>query len=324
MKKIILLATALVLSTATLSAQEFLTINPDVRTAGMANASVATSGGPYSVFNNAASSLFSPNLFEVGFSYSPWMQDVKKGYNLMALGGYYSFNHKHSLAFGTRFYSEPKFSPDAADYPFLPKDENNNPILNGLGSFRPLSLSADLGYGYRVNDYLGVSVTARYIRSSYGDLMTNNAIDFDVAAYARIPLNRMLEGAWVSTGLKVSNFGFSFGDSGYDLPTTVNLGGSLYAPIRDSHTLEASIDMGYRFLPSATKSFGVGIGVEYMLMQILAIRGGYHVADSHGYDYGTVGAGLRFMHIQLDFSYLFASKKCPWRNTYQVGVGLNF
>ena len=104
MKKIFILAIILLSGTAAASAQEFLTINPDVRTAGMANASVATTGGAYSVFQNAASSLFSHNLFEVGFSYSPWMRDVKKGYDLMAFGGFYSFNHKHSISFGTRFY----------------------------------------------------------------------------------------------------------------------------------------------------------------------------------------------------------------------------
>lgn len=135
MKKIFILAIILLSGTAAASAQEFLTINPDVRTAGMANASVATTGGAYSVFQNAASSLFSHNLFEVGFSYSPWMRDVKKGYDLMAFGGFYSFNHKHSISFGTRFYREPKLSPDDEDYPFIPKDENNNPIV-GIEAFR--------------------------------------------------------------------------------------------------------------------------------------------------------------------------------------------
>ena len=149
MKKIFILAIILLSGTATASAQEFLTINPDVRTAGMANASVATTGGAYSVFQNAASSLFSHNLFEVGFSYSPWMRDVKKGYDLMAFGGFYSFNHKHSISFGTRFYREPKLSPDDEDYPFIPKDENNNPIV-GIEAFRPLSVSADLAYSYRI------------------------------------------------------------------------------------------------------------------------------------------------------------------------------
>lgn len=134
----------------------------------------------------------------------------------------------------------------------------------------------------------------------------------------------MLEGAWVSAGAKISDFGFTFDDSNYDLPTKFSVGGSLFAPIRDSHSLEASVDLGYRYSSSENKSFGMGIGVEYVLMQMIAVRGGYHVADSHGYDYGTIGAGLRFMHLELDFSYLFAAKKCPWRNTYQVGVGLYF
>ena len=170
MKKIFILAIILLSGTATASAQEFLTINPDVRTAGMANASVATTGGAYSVFQNAASSLFSHNLFEVGFSYSPWMRDVKKGYDLMAFGGFYSFNHKHSISFGTRFYREPKLSPDDEDYPFIPKDENNNPIV-GIEAFRPLSVSADLAYSYRIGRYLGLSVTARYIRSEYSGML---------------------------------------------------------------------------------------------------------------------------------------------------------
>ena len=273
MKKIFILAIILLSGTAAASAQEFLTINPDVRTAGMANASVATTGGAYSVFQNAASSLFSHNLFEVGFSYSPWMRDVKKGYDLMAFGGFYSFNHKHSISFGTRFYREPKLSPDDEDYPFIPKDENNNPIV-GIEAFRPLSVSADLAYSYRIGRYLGLSVTARYIRSSYGELFTNNALGFDVAAYARIPLNRMLEGAWVSAGAKISDFGFTFDDSNYDLPTKFSVGGSLFAPIRDSHSLEASVDLGYRYSSSENKSFGMGIGVEYVLMQMIAVRGG--------------------------------------------------
>ena len=320
----LLLVAVLALGISSAGAQEFLTINPDVRTAGMANASIATSGGAYSIFNNPASSLFDQDLLEFGFSYSPWLRHVRVGYDLMAFGGYYNFNGKHTLAFGTRFYREPKIGPDSEDYPFIPRDENNNPIFEGLESFRPLSLSADLAYGYRINRYLGLSLTARYIRSTYGDFLKNDALDFDIAAYARIPLDRMLEGAWVSTGLKVSNVGFMLGDSDFDLPTSLSVGGSLFAPIRDSHSLEASLDLGYRFAPSLTKSFGMGIGVEYMLMQMIAIRGGYHLADSNGYNYGTVGAGLRFMHIQLDFSWLFASKECPWRNTYQVGVGLNF
>ena len=135
------------------------------------------------------------------------------------------------------------------------QDENNNPIV-GIEAFRPLSVSADLAYSYRIGRYLGLSVTARYIRSSYGELFTNNALGFDVAAYARIPLNRMLEGAWVSAGAKISDFGFTFDDSNYDLPTKFSVGGSLFAPIRDSHSLEASVDLATATLPRRTSPSG--------------------------------------------------------------------
>lgn len=327
MKRIIILTASLLLGASAVSAQEFLTVNPDVRTAGMADASVAASGEAYSIFNNAAAALFDYNRFQIGFSYTPWMHDVKSGTSMYSLGGFYSFNGKHSLAFGTRIFSEARIETASGEslgsYPFIPKDENNQPI-GDFESFRPLSVSADLAYAYMINKYVGVSVTARYIHSSFGDLFTNSAVDFDLAAYAQIPLNSMLDGAWVSAGLKLSDMGFTFGDGNYDLPMRASVGAAIFAPIRDSHTLQGTVDLGYRFAPSTTKTFGLGIGAEYTLMQLLSLRAGYHVADSKGYNYGTVGAGIRFMHLQVDFSYLLAGDACPWRNTWRVGVGLNF
>lgn len=99
-------------------------------------------------------------------------------------------------------------------------------------------------------------MTARYIRSSYGELFTNNALGFDVAAYARIPFNRMLEGAWVSAGAKISDFGFTFDDSNYDLPTKFSVGGSLFAPIRDSHRSKLRSIWATATLPRRTSPSG--------------------------------------------------------------------
>lgn len=327
MKRIIILTAALLLGATAVSAQEFLTVNPDVRTAGMADASVATSGEAYSIFNNAAASLFDYNRFQIGFSYTPWMHDVKSGTNMYSLGGFYSFNDKHSLAFGTRIFNEAKIESlanvSALGYPFIPKDDNNEPIAD-FKAVHPLSISADVAYAYMINKYVGVSVTARYIRSSFGDLFTNSAVGFDVAAYSQIPLNNMLDGAWVSAGLKLSDMGFSLGDGNYDLPMRASVGAAIFAPVSDSHSLQGTVDIGYRFAPSTTKSFGASIGAEYTLFQLLSLRAGYHMADKKGYNFGTVGAGIRFMHLQVDFSYLFAAENCPWRNTWRLGVGLNF
>lgn len=327
MKKIIILATALILGSATVvSAQDFLTINPDVRTAGMADASVATSGEEFAIFNNAAASLFDYNRFRVGFSYTPWQADVKSGYNMYSLGGFFSINQKHSIAFGARVYNEPKLTPTnvgGTDYPFNPTDENGNPI-EGFKSFRPLSFSADLAYSLMIGDYVGLSLTGKYIESKYGDLATNSAVGFDIAAYSQIPLDVLLDGAWISIGAKVADVGFALGKGVYNLPMRANVGAALYAPLTDAHTIQGTVDLGYRFTPAVNRSFGLAIGAEYTAMDLISVRAGYYVADNNGYNYTTVGVGIRFMHIKVDASYLVADKECPWRNTYRVGIGLYF
>ncbi len=326
MKKIIIIAAAFIFGSATIvSAQEFLTINPDVRTSGMGDANVATSSEEYSIFNNAAASLFDYNRFRVGFSYTPWMSDVKSGYNMYSLGGFFSINQKHSIAFGTRIYNEPKLTPTdvgGTDFPFNPTDDNGNPIE--MESFRPLSFSADLAYAFMISKHVGLSVTGRYVQSKYGDLFTNSAVGFDIAAYSQIPLDVMLNDAWISIGAKVADLGFSFGDGTYKLPMRANVGAAIYAPITESHSIQGTVDLGYRFAPSINKSFGFSVGAEYTAMDMISVRAGYHVADADNFNYATFGAGVRFMHIRVDASYLLAGKDSPLRNSYRIGVGLYF
>lgn len=308
MKKILLFAAALVIGTATLQAQQVEVLNPDPRTAGMGDAMTATSAGAYSIFNNSASALFSNKVMEFGFSYAPNNPAETKGRNLYSFGGYYNINRKHVIGLGGRF-----LSTKADD------------IISSAGVENALNYSLDLSYGYRICDKFGLSLTGRYLSDAAGDMFPKkSAISFDLGAYSRFSLDRMMEGGWISAGLKVTNIGFSMGDADYNLPTRAAVGGSLYTPFSDEHTLETSLDLGYSFSPSYARSFGAGLGLEYRFMQLLAVRGGFHVADSKGYSYGTLGLGVRFVHVQLDASFLMAGEKCPWRNTWQLGLGFDF
>ena len=40
--------------------------------------------------------------------------------------------------------------------------------------------------------------------------------------------------------------------------------------------------------------------------------------------YGSVGAGVRFLHLRLDFAYLIAKKQTLLHNTYSISFGLDF
>ena len=317
MKKTISVLAALALF-ATVSAQEFTTINPDARTSAMGDASVAVTGDAWSVFGNAAAPLFEYKNIQAQFSYTPWQTDAAKGYYLLSVGGYFKIGQRHALSIGGRMYQEPKLKMSATDYPFIPKDENNNPV--SLKRTRPNGKALDIAYGYKICDKLGVSLTARYAHYANGIGDNSNIIDFDIALYSSLPLS-MLDGAKLNIGAKVSDLGFSFGDIKSDLPISGKAGASLYAPFSDAHSLEGTVDIGYLYQSASMKTFLANVGVEYTLMQLLSVRAGY---TYNHYNIATFGLGLRFMHVQLDASYWAAGKNCPWRNTFRIGVGVDF
>ncbi len=318
MKKIVLTLAISILALS-VSAQDFAILNPDARTAAMGDATVAATADAYSIYNNAAAPLFEYHTMQVGYVYAPWMPSVQKGSDLMSVAGYVKLGQRHSLAIGGRMFREPKLTTDG-DYPFIPTDENGNPNYK-VGEFkRPNGKSLEVAYGLKVCDKVALALTARYLRYANGLGNNYSAVNFDLALYSQIPL-KFREEAAVNIGAQVSNGGFSITDNGFRQPLTAKVGASLYAPFGDSHSLLAEVDLGYRIMPAGLKGLMANVGLEYSLMQLLKFRAGY----AHNiYDYATVGLGLRFMHVQVDASYWAAGDNCPWRNTFRVGVGLEF
>ena len=318
MKKIFL---AVAISTIALSAsaQEFATINPDARTAAMGDATVSATADAYAVYNNAAAPLFDYQSVQVGYTYAPWMSSEKRGSDLMSVAGFVKMGQRHALSFGGRLFREPKFAT-AGDYPFIPTDENGN-TDNGVGKFtRPNGKSLEVAYGLKVCEQVALALTARYLHYANGLDDKYSAMNFDLALYSQLPMSYR-DGATLNIGAQISNGGFSMTEGGFVQPLTAKAGVSLYTPFGDSHSLLAAADWGYRIMPVGMRGVLANVGLEYSLMQLLKFRAGY----AHNmYDYATVGLGLRFMHVQVDASYWAAGKNCPWRNTFRVGVGLEF
>lgn len=300
MKRLALIISFVTLTVATVGAQEVATINPDLRTAAMGDASVGVSGGRFAIYENAAAALFDYKRIQIGFDYSPWKNSGSAG-NYYVASGYFSINEKHTLEAGTRILKQPK--------------------TNG---YRPLEASADVAYALLVHDCAGVAVTAHYYHGAYGKGVNYNALGFDLSTYAQLPTDKMADGSWVAVGAKIADIGFAFGKQSSMLPSRASAGAALCVPIGESHEILGSVDLGYRFAPKGSGSFGAGIGAEYTLMQLLSFRAGYHVGDRHGLDYATVGAGLNFMMLKVDFAYMIAPKNSPLRNVYGISVGVGF
>lgn len=318
MKKILLLIAVCCASFTVSRAQEFVIINPDARTSAMGDVSAAVTGDAWSIYGNAAAPLFGDKMLQAQVSYTPWQTAVDKGSSLLSLGAYVKFGKRHTLSVGGRLFSEPKlFGND--DYPFVPKDENNNPIKNFAVS-RPGSKSIDLAYGIRFSDKVGMAVNAGYILNNNGVGNTTSVVSLGLSVYSSLPVS-ITDGSKVNIGAKVGNYGIPFGEGKSVLPMTAKAGASLYIPVSEAHSLEASADLGYIYQNKAMNMFTGNVGLEYSLKNIFMVRAGYMYSK---YSCITAGLGLRIVHVQLDASYWYGSAACPWRNTFRVGLGVYF
>ena len=127
-------------------------------------------------------------------------------------------------------------------------------------------------------------------------------------------------------GGKLGNLGGYLGKTDYTLPMDLTAGVALDTFLTDAHEITVGADWGYYFSPARVRGFQMSVGAEYNLMQFIQLRAGYHYGERRNYypTYGSVGAGVRFLHLRLDFAYLIARKETLLHNTYSISFGLDF
>ena len=178
-------------------------------------------------------------------------------------------------------------------------------------------------------DRVAVAATARY-RRTYGHLFDDNNYNgggADIAVYSQLPLSFM-EGAKVNLGAKLAFDAPVCPEyDRYGIAPSVGVGLSL--PFTDGHKLDVTAELRYG-ASSREDIFSAKIGAEYSLMRLLYVRAGGNVSRLIGamndqtLGYGTIGAGVRFFHLQFDVAYLFGKRNTPLNNAVQISVGLDF
>lgn len=289
-------------------AQELYDHTPNARTAAMGGASVATQADAFAAFGNAASAAMEYKTVQVAFAYTDFAGEVYRKNRMLSGGGYVRFAQRHALVVGLQFNMEPRI--EALDR-------------------RPGAQRFDLGYGYKVSDRVAIAATARY-RRTYGHLFDDNNYNgggADLALYSQLPLSFM-EGAKVSLGAKLA----------FDAPVcpeydrygiAPSVGAGLSLPFTDGHKLDVTAELRYG-ASSREDIFSAKVGAEYSLMRLLYVRAGGNVSrlmyENLGstIGYGTIGAGVRFFHLQFDVAYLFGKRNTPLNNAVQISVGLDF
>ncbi|MBR2420338.1 MAG: PorV/PorQ family protein [Rikenellaceae bacterium] len=316
MKKIILMAAALLCAMTATQAQEagsLLDINADTRTAAMGDVTTAAEGSAFSVFNNAAAAPLSNKKFQIGAYYSPWAsgltKDLEKKNMLMGVGAYFTAGERHSIQIGFRYLQSAGS---------VGMDANGNPTKD---TFAPKDMTIDLGYGIRIGESLGVGVAAHYINSNLGVGASGSAVAVDLGVQYRLGLG---EKANLDLGVKAANIGskLKYGEGeGSALPAKATLGAVFTVQPSDAHSIKVGVDAGYKFM--GYTGFVAGVGAEYMAFNTVAARVGYHMDGKAKMNYATVGLGVRVVDmIQADFTYYLASG--AMKNTFRAGLSFRF
>lgn len=207
----------------------FLQIVPDARSGGMGEVGVASFGDTYSQFHNPAKYLFVEGTSGIGISYIPQFLGYADDIFHANATYFHQLNERSALSGSLTYFS-------FGDVEL--QEEMGNEIIQ-QGSFVPNEFSFEGSYSLKLNEYYGMSVSARYIRSDITDnqmnstvqLKTGQAVAADVSGYY-ISAPFAHQNKWTA-GFSLKNIGSKLEYSNetgfeYPLPTSLRLGGGYH------------------------------------------------------------------------------------------------
>ncbi|CAN5864433.1 type IX secretion system outer membrane channel protein PorV [soil metagenome] len=340
------------------SAVPFLRISPDARAGGMGDAGIATAPDQNSNFWNIAKTPFSTDKAGIAVSYTPWLNDL--GLNdvyLASLAGYYKIDDMSAFSASLRYFSLGNIQfTDALGNPlqtFRPRE-----FAFDLGYSRKLSKKFSLGIAVRYisSDLAGGSVngiTYKKGHSVAGDLHLyhNGAKENGQGFNWGLTLSNL--GAKIAYTSDATQKDY--------IPANIGIGAAYTKVFDADNKLTLALDLNKLLVPTPPdvfdsaglvdyrskgvvsswfSSFGdapgggseelrevsASIGAEYWYKNQFALRAGYFYEnpDKGNRRYFTLGAGLRYNIVGLNFSYLLPTgsgvNRNPLSNTLRFSL----
>jgi hypothetical protein len=285
---------------------QFLSVVSDARASAMAEAMTSLEIGSSALFFNPAGMANMTGKIDLSASDNQWIADIR--HNAFGL----------ALSPANGEYGVIGFSLQTVDYgDFYGTRVDKSTDLGYVDTeiFQLTAMAAGVGYAKRLTDRFSVGGQVRWVKQDLGGSIipvisteldtTEGEVSNELAPLA------FDFGTQFKTGFKSLVFGMSvrnfskeikYVEEGFQLPLVFNLGISMNvmdffeeSPIEQSLTV--SIDAShYRSHPEQIK-----IGLDYQLMRLLSIRGGYiSNNDESGLSFGV---GVSQFGIGLDYAY---------------------
>lgn len=296
MRRFLPAALGLFLAAATLQAQDALTftqIDRNPVTSAFAGAGSASMGNTaWSAFSNASVLPFYDGTLDASVSYQNWMPGLSKAMHVNA-GVAYKVTSALGLSVGYALQKEA-----------------------AMDGFRPTDQVIALGVAYGLGEKWALGVNGRFASQRLTEEFKYSGFSGD-AFVAFQPSKALRLTAGVSTlGTKVDSYsGYSFRQ-----PASAKVAADWCLRFADALGIEVLADAGYFF----SGEYGVSVGAQLDWDEMVFLRGGYRYASEGCAIPGHVGlgAGIKFLGIRLDVSFLAASPALG--NTLCAGLGYSF
>lgn len=345
------------------TAVPFLRISPDARSGGMGDVGIATIPDASSIFWNLSKIPFAKSKSAIELTYTPWLKglDLNDVY-LVSAAGYHQIDDLQAISASVRYFSlgniqftdnmgndlqtyRPReFAVDAGYSRKLSESlglgislryinsnlasgqsASGSTYKSGIAVAGDLSLFNDGTEGGTVSGFnWGVAISNLGSRISY----TNDASEKDF-----IPANLGLGAAYIVVPDETSKVTFGLDVNKLLVPTPPALGDSLGLVNYHNQGVVGSWFSSFTDAPGGfkeeLKEFQISVGTEYTYNDQFSLRLGYFYENPTKGDrqYFTVGAGLNYNLMGLNFSYLIPSgngvNRNPLSNTLRFSILFN-
>ncbi len=301
----------------------FLKIGVGARPAGLGSAMTSMTGDANNMYWNPAGIALTDEKAQVAFSYNDWLL----GLSQKAVAATYNLEDIGTFGLGFMTFGVNGIPADRDQFPSLVSQQ----IDNGSGSTYDYNdLVVQATFARYVTDRLSLGITAKYISEKIDDQRAN-AIAFDLGSIYHIGV---LD--W-NIGARISNLGgdLKYYDFGASIPLTFSFGTSI-APYKDeSNKVMLAVDA---VKPQDGQQYYY-TGIEYTLIDMISIRGGYKLNYSGANDGGnsqraainttiegfsagaSVGTDFQGYFIRADYAY---TQMKILSSVHRVSLSVNF
>ncbi|MFI5125037.1 MAG: type IX secretion system outer membrane channel protein PorV [Chitinophagales bacterium] len=344
------------------TAVPFLRISPDARAGSMGELGLATSPDANSSFYNQAKTPFSEYNTGIGLTYTPWLKDL--GLNdvyMLTAAGYHKLDNLQAITASIRYFS--LGSIQFSDYNGNNWGEGRPREFSlDLGYSRKLSDKFSLGLALRyINSNLTLGAAAA--SGSISAYKAGNAVSADLSLYYNLTdANKQGWAFGASLSNLGTKIGYTNDATQKEyIPANLGIGATYTKVFNDQNKISFGLDLNKLLVPSPPvytgvtevdsaavdkyhnqsvtsswfnsfsggdqlKKINASIGAEYTYNEQFAFRLGYFYEDQSqgGRQYFTMGVGLKYNLLGLNFSYLVPSgsgiTRNPLSNTIRFGL----